>query len=530
MRPGAHLLADQLARLCPGPIFHVPGEGILELLDALATQHPEIPLITARHEAGMTFMAASATAVTGRPHVCLAARAPGALNTCLALHTAATDAIPILLIIGQAPQSNYGREPFLDDAIAQVFTPIAKYVGTITAASRIPEMLSRALAIATTGRPGPVVLILPEDVAQQATAAETLPFPTISHPKPDLTQLATLLAKADRPLLLLGGTDWTETAKSQIQSFAEAHALPVATAYRRRNLFPASSPSFIGEVGIGLAPSLRERFDSADLILAIGARLGELNTIGGHFQGFTLLQAPRPTQTLIHTNPDAAELTRVYQPHLAIQSPSHQIAAALPTLNRTWQSWTQSARADRLAHTAPIPCPGPVNLPEIYAWLGQTLPPETTITVGAGAYALWPQRFLPRPQLGPKSGAMGTGLPFAIGAALTRPGPVLALAGDGCFMMHAEELATAVQHRLQIVTLVANNAAYGAISLTQQRQFGRATGTDLSPIDFAAFAKSFGAHGERVTTTAEFAPAFARALANTPAVIDLVIQAEATRP
>jgi acetolactate synthase-1/2/3 large subunit len=542
-RSGAEILADLIAAWDLGPVFHVPGEGILDLLDALARRHPALPLVTARQEGGMAFMASGAARARGRASVCLAARAPGALNTCLALHTAMTDAVPLIMVIGQAALRHFERESFLDTDLHRVFAPLAKWVALVPAADRIPEMLSRAVHIAHTGRHGPVVLILPEDVAAETAEVADLPPPRVTLPAPsaaDIAAVAERLAAASRPLILAGGGDWSVTDCARLHAVAGRLGLPVAVAYRRRDLFDNDDLRFAGEIGIGIDPALARRVQDADLILAIGIRLGELNTIGGGFHGFGLLDAPRPRQTLIHAHADVGELNRVFQADLALHAAPGPFLAALaahyPRSNRAWVAWTAAARRDRKAWTAPRPCPGPVDLPAVLAGLRDTLPDDTIVTVGAGAYALWAQRYFPqrrpRTMFGPKSGAMGYGLPAAIGAAVACPERrVVALAGDGCFMMNGEELATAVQRRLPIVTIVFNNAAYGAIRLTQLRQFGRAVGTELATPDFAAYARSFGAHGERVTDTAGFAPAFARATAaEGPALIDLIVPAEATRP
>jgi len=542
-RSGAEILADLIAAWDIGPVFHVPGEGILEVLEALASRHPDLPLVTARQEGGMAFMASGAARARGRASVCLAARAPGALNTCLALHTAMTDAVPLVMVIGQAALRHFERESFLDTDLHRVFAPLAKWVALVQAAARLPEMLSRAVHAAQTGRHGPAVLILPEDVATERVAVADLPAPHLPLPAAaasDITAVAARLAAARRPLLLAGGGDWSREDCDALQGVAARLGLPVATAYRRRDLFDNEDPGFAGEIGIGIDPALGQRMRDADLILAIGIRLGELNTIGGGFHGFSLINAPRPHQMLIHVHADAAELNRVFQADLAIQAAPGPFLAALAMVETradpAWADWTAAARRDRVAWTVPRACPGPVDLPAILGWLRSTLADDTMITVGAGAYALWAQRYLPqrRPKtlFGPKSGAMGYGLPAAIGAAVACPSRrVVALAGDGCFMMNGEELATAVQLRLPIVTIVFNNSAYGAIRLTQLRQFGRAVGTDLARTDFAAYARALGAHGERVTDTEGFAPAFIRAwAAEGPALIDLVVPTEATRP
>ena len=542
-RSGAAILADLVAAWDLGPVFHVPGEGILSLLDALATRHPQMRLVTARQEGGMAFMASGAARAAGRPALCLAARAPGALNTCLGLHTAMTDGVPLVMIIGQAPMSQFERESFLDTDLHRTFAPLAKLVALVPHAARIPEMLSRAVHAASSGRPGPAVLILPEDVADEVAACAPLPPPRPARPAPapaDMAELARLLAAAERPLLLAGGSDWSDDACARLPALAARLGLPVAVAYRRRDLIDNAHPHFAGEIGIGLDPALARIVRDSDLILALGPRLGELNTIGGGFHGFSLLDAPRPAQTLVHVHAEPAELNRVYRADLAIPAWPEAFLAALDDLPLAprpgWAAWTQAARRAREEWVRPVACPGPVDLPAIYAWLRDFLPAETGIAVGAGAYALWAQRYLPhsrkRTLFGPKSGAMGYGLPAAIGAAAACPERrFVALAGDGCFLMNGEELATAVLENLPVITVVFNNSAYGAIRLTQHRMFGRETGTALATPDLAAYARAFGAHGEQVRSTADFAPAFRRAWdCGGPALVEVIVPPEATRP
>lgn len=543
LRTGAQLVTDLLAAWSLGPVFHVPGEGVLEILDALATRQPGVRLVTARHEAGAAFMASGAARASGRPAVCLVARAPGALNTCLALHTAMTDAVPLLMIVGQAPMAHFEREAFLDTGFHQVFAPLCKSVALATDPARLPELMARALHAATTGRHGPAVLILPEDVARAETDAVPIPPPAPVHPAPGdgpMAAVAAHLRASRRPIMVVGGSDWDGAACDQLRSVAGRLGLPVATTYRRRDLFDNADPGYAGELGLGADPALVRRVGESDLVLALGLRLGELNTVGEGFHGFTLLDTPRPQQVLVHVHADAAELNRVFAATVAVQSTPGAFISALARLGLEprpeWAAWREAAQADVDAREKATICPGPVDLPAIFRWLRARLPDDAGVTVGAGAYALWAQRCFPhrrlRTLIGPKSGAMGYGLPAAIGAACACPERrFVALAGDGCFTMNAEELATAVQERLPVTTIVFNNAAYGAIGLTQRRSFGRTVGTALARLDFAAFARSFGAHGERVDTTEAFAPAFERAVAaDGPAVIDVVVPPEATRP
>lgn len=540
-RTGADILAQSLVAAGLTHGFHVPGEGILDLLDALEHRHLGITLVHGRHEAGMAFAAIGHARASGGVGLCIVGRAPGALNTCLALHTAWTDAVPLLLIIGQASAAFAGREAFLDTAFHQVFAPLAKLVVQIDDPARIPEMLSRALHVARSGQPGPVVLIVPEETFR-ATADPAIlsPAPPIA-PAPgagDIAAIGQALAAAERPLLVLGGGGWSDAGLAAARRFAEVQGMPVLVSYRRRDLFDNSHPNFIGELGIGLDPSLTARVGQADLLLVLNMRLGELNTIGEGFHGFSLLAAPRPAMRLIHIHGDAAELNRVYQADHAVLAAPEQAALALAVLppGRDRAAWREAGRAAYLAHHTGGACPGPLDLKAVFGELRAALPADAILTVGAGAYALWAQRYFPfhrpRTQLGPKSGAMGYGLPAAIGAALACPiRPVVALAGDGCFMMTAEELATAVHHRLRLVVLVLDNASYGAIRLGQERAFGRPTGVALTNPDFVAFARSFGAMAERVAETAAFAPALARAIGHDGvSLLHLVVPPEATRP
>ena len=539
-RNGADILAQSLIASGLTHGFHVPGEGILDLLDALEHRHPGIALVHCRHEAGSAFAAVGHARATGTVGLCIAGRAPGALNTCLALHTAWTDAVPLLLIIGQAAAAFAGREAFLDTAFHQVFTPLAKLVTQVDDPARLPEAVSRAIHVARSGQPGPVVLIVPEETFRATADPAILPPPPPIAPAPgaaDLAAIESALGAAKRPLLILGGGGWSDAGLDAARRFAEAQDLPVLVSYRRRDLFDNDHPNFIGELGIGLDPSLTARIGASDLLVVLNMRLGELNTIGEGFHGFSLLAAPRPATRLVHIHADAGELNRVYQADRAVLAEPNEAASALAGLpGRTRGDWRGAGRAAHLAYRAGGECPGPLDLKAVFTQLRAALPPDAVLSVGAGAYALWAPRYFihhqPRCQLGPKSGAMGYGLPAAIGAAVSCPGrTVVALAGDGCFMMNAEELATAMHHRLRLVVLVMDNGSYGAIRLGQERAFGRPAGVALTNPDFVDFARSFGAQAERVAETAAFAPALARALGHDGVtLLHLVVPPEATRP
>lgn len=544
---GADALAQMIASWGQSPVCHVPGEGVLEVLDALSAT--DRPLLSFRHEAGAALAAQAAGQVTGQPGICVVGRAPGALNTALALHTARTDGAPLILIVGQPSHRIAGREPFLANDFAQVFAPMAKWIGECTEAARLPELFTTAWARALEGLAGPVVLTISEEVWAETLPASALPA---VPPRParqgiaaaDLSLLLEKLAQAKRPLILAGGTGWTAGSTAALAGFAARHGLPVATAYRRRDLMPAHHPCFVGEIGIGADPALTARVAEADLVLALGIHLGEINTFGARaFEGYTLLEAPQPSQRLIHVHPDPAELNAVYRADLALCAHPADLLAALTEDAAPLSpdpDWTPALRAARQAFTAGQPQrPGPVNLQQVFETLRDALPADAMLTVGAGAYAHWPQRYFAHEvfgtQLGPKSGAMGYGLPAALGVQATCPGRrVVAVAGDGCFMMQGEELATAAQAGLPVLVIVINNSLYGAIHATQGRQFGRTTGTELAAIDFADLARAQSVMGQRVEATEGFAPALAAALAEMdagrPALIEIITSKETLKP
>jgi len=542
---GAKALArmiDLWAGRC-APVFHVPGEGILELIDALEDQG--VPMISCRHEAGAAVAAQAAGHVTGIPGIFLAGRAPGALNAALALHTARTDAAPLITIIGQPSREIMGREPFLGEEFKDTFGAMAKWVGSCTEAKRLPELFAAAWAKAIEGQRGPVVLAVHEEVWSEplplSALAKLPPLRPALHPAAeDIDRLRRLIAAARRPILLAGGTGWSPQGVDDLHRFADLTGLPVATSYRRRDLMPASHPGFVGEIGIGADPVLAQKIGDSDLVIALGLRLGEINTFGGKdFEGYSLIKAPHPGHPLVHIHPDPEELNAVYRPDLPICADPEPVLRALletPPVSDLAQDWRASLRAARVAFTTGNPCPGPLDLREVMRELRAQLPADAMLTVGAGAYAHWGQRYFPHEihgtQLGPKSGAMGYGLPAAIGVQTALPGRrVIALAGDGCFMMQGEDLATAVRYNLPIVILVINNSLYGAIAATQGRAFGRLSGTELSTIDFSLLARAHGAWGHRVETTADFGPALAQALAaEGPALIELITTKEALKP
>jgi acetolactate synthase I/II/III large subunit len=536
-RTGAQILVDGLAAQGADVAFGVPGESYLAVLDALLDS--PIRYVTCRHEAGAANMAEAYGKLTGRPGVCMVTRGPGATHASVGVHTAFQDSTPMLLIVGQVARVMRGREAFQEVDYEAMFAPIAKWSCEIRDAARIPELLARAYSVATSGRPGPVVLALPEDVLVETADVNDAPSasPVQAHPGAgDLVRARDLLAGAERPFVLVGGQPWSAEAAHDLQAFCEASALPVGTSFRCQDYVDNGSPSYVGHVGIGPDPRLAARLRDADLLLVVGARLGEMTT-----SGYELVEPPVPRQTLVHVHAGAEEIGRVYRPTLGIVSGPPQFAAALRALEpldgSRWAEWTRAARADYEENLRHRPMPGPVDLGEVMAVLRRRLPDEAILTNGAGNFTVWAHRFYEfhryRTCLAPTSGAMGYGVPAAIAAKVVHPDrPVVCIAGDGDFLMSANELATAVQHELPIVVLVVDNGMYGTIRMRQERDYpGRVSGTELVNPDFTSFARSFGAYAEAVPATEDFEPALERALAAAvPSVLSLRVDPEAITP
>ncbi len=535
-RSGGRILVDQLELNGVGLVSCVPGESYLPVLDALYDS--PIRLISCRHEGAAANMAEACGKLTGRPGVCIVTRGPGATHASVGVHTAAQDSTPLLLLVGQVPREMLGREAFQEMDYQAVFGSVAKWVGQADEAERIPELVSRAFAAMLSGRPGPAVLALPEDVLfEEADVADAAP---VSPPRPqppdrDLARLQELLAGAERPLVVVGEGGWSAQAGEDVLAFCEASALPVAASFRCQDYVDNHSPVYAGHLTIGLDPALARRVEEADLLVAVGGRLGDIAT-----RGYTLLDVPKPRQTLVHAHPDPAELGAVYEPELAIVSGLPELAAALRALDPVeprWQAWTESARADYLANLEHRPQPGDLDLGEFMAVLRRRLPADAVITSGAGNFTVWAHRFYEfstyPSQLAPRSGAMAYGIPAALAAKALHPERVVVcIAGDGDFMMSGLELATAVQYQLPIVIFVVNNRMYGTIRMHQERHFpGRVVGTDLVNPHFAAYAAAFGAYGEVVTRTEDLEAAVERALgAGRPAVVELVVDQEGISP
>ena len=535
-RSGGQILVDALAIHGVDTAFGVPGESYLDVLDAL--HDSRIRFIVNRQEGGAAFMAEAYGKFTGRPGICFVTRGPGATNASIGVHTAFQDSTPMILFIGQVGADFMDREAFQEIDYRRMYGQMAKWVAQIERAERIPEYLARAFQVATSGRPGPVVLALPEDMlTARASVADTRRYQPVQA-APSLEQIAALramLAASKRPVLLLGGGAWTDQACADLRRFAEANALPVGCAFRFQDLLDNDHPHYIGDVGIGINPRLAARIAEADLVIAIGPRLGEMTT-----GGYTLLQAPVPKQRLVHIHADAEELGSVYQAELMINSGPAQACALLaamePVDSSAWRDTVAQARAELAAwqECPPIFKDGgaPLDLWQLVQELMAQAPHDTIITNGAGNYATWAHRFFrygqKRTQLAPTSGAMGYSVPAGIAAKIIDPArTVVTFAGDGEFLMNGQELATAVQYGAGVIILVFNNGMFGTIRMHQERGYpGRVSGTDLHNPDFAALARAYGASGEVVESTAAFGAALARALAHTrekslPALIEL---------
>jgi acetolactate synthase-1/2/3 large subunit len=532
-RTGGRILVDQLAVHGADLAFCVPGESYLAVLDALYDS--PIRLIVCRHESGAANMADAYGKLTGRPGICLVTRGPGATHAAVGVHTAFQDSTPLILLVGQVASDQEEREAFQEVDYRRMFGPMAKWVAQIERPDRIPELVARAFATATSGRPGPVVLALPEDMLGREADVPDARRYVSSQPHPgDLAPVRELLAASERPLAILGGGGWTPRASDDLRTFLGANDLPAGAAFRRQDSLDNDSPSYVGDVGIGINPKLAARVREADVLLVVGPRLGEMTT-----SGYSLLDVPRPRQVLVHVHPGAEELSRVYQATLPILSGIEQFASAVRDLRvePRWREWRAEARAEYEAWQRHGAMPGPVDYGDVVAYLRERLPADTVVCNGAGNFSVWVHRFwryhaYPS-QLAPTSGAMGYGVPAAVAAKAVAPDrTVLCFAGDGDFLMSGQELATAVQYELPILIVVVNNGMYGTIRMHQERHYpGRVVGTDLRNPDFAAYARAFGAHGEAVERTEDFADALERALASgLPALLELRVDPEAITP
>jgi acetolactate synthase-1/2/3 large subunit len=543
---GGHILADALAHQGVDTIFGVPGESYLAVLDGLYRQREAVRFVICRQEGGAAFMADAYAKLTGKPGVVMVTRGPGATNASIGVHAAHQDSVPMVVLIGQVGGDFVDREAFQEIDYRRMFGPMAKWVAQVDRADRLPEYLAHAFQVATSGRMGPVVLALPEDML---TASATVTHPPRHKPvrasasPAQIEQFQAMLAGARRPLLLLGGTGWNEAACADIRAFAEANHLPVTCAFRFQDLFDNRHPQYIGDVGIGINPKLATRVRESDLIIAIGPRLGEMTT-----SGYSLLAVPRPVQGLIHVHAGIEELGSVYHADLMIASGMPEIAAALKAVKVEAGAWADSVPQARAEYEAWQQRPAlyegiepDLDLWEVVQTVARVAPHDAIITNGAGNFATWAHRFWPyaglRTQLASTSGAMGYGLPAAVAASICAPDrTTICVAGDGDFLMTAQELATAVQHGGAPLVIVFNNSMYGTIRMHQEREYpAREHGTRLVNPDFAKYIEAFGGLGAKVSRTAEFEPALRQALEfmhteKRPALIELAVDPQHITP
>jgi acetolactate synthase I/II/III large subunit len=537
-RSGGQVLVDQLVLHGADLAFGVPGESYLAVLDAL--HDAPLRLIVTRHEGGAANMAEAYGKLTGRPGVCMVTRGPGATHASNGVHTAFQDSTPMLLLIGQVARDTVGREGFQELDYRAMYGAIAKWATQVDDAARLPEIVARAFAVATSGRPGPVVLALPEDMlSERVDVADARPHRAVpAAPAPDaMARLGELLAQARAPLAIVGEGGWTAQTGADIAAFAEAQAVPVAASFRCQDYLDNASPAYAGHAALAMDPALAKRIREADLLVAIGGRLGEIPTAG-----YTLVRPGTPTQRLIHVHPDPDEIGAVYPTELGIVAGLEAFGVAARALDPRGADaragLLEAAHGEyerNLAQTRELP--GPLQMSAVMATLRERLPDDAILTNGAGNFSVWAHRYYEfhryPTQLGPRSGSMGYGVPAAVGAKAVHPDrPVVCLAGDGDFLMTGQELATAVQEELPVVVLVVNNAMYGTIRMHQERHYpGRVVGTDLRNPDFVAYARAFGAHGALVERSEDFPAALDEALeCGRPAVIELRVDPQAITP
>ncbi len=540
-RTGGHILADQLALLGANKVFCVPGESFLELLDGLYDQSDQIQTVVCRHESGASNMADAYAKMTGQPGICAVTRGPGATNASNGVHTAFQDSSPMILLIGQVGRGMADREAFQEMDYRQVFGQMAKWVAQIDDAARIPEYLSRAWKTALSGRPGPVVLALPEDMLRDVASVPDLVPTRLPQPGPSqecIESLEDLLKRAEKPLMIVGGPGWSTQTAQKAAECAKKLGLPVAASFRCQDYIDNDHPNYVGAIGIAPCAKLRQRIaEEVDLLFVVGARLGEMTT-----QGYSLIDIPTPQMAFVHVHPGAEELGHVYNPTLGIASAPDLFFDALEALpdgdgTAKWANWVQTQRADYEAFQKPVDVPGNVNMSRVIRHVTEVMPKDVIVTNGAGNYTVWGHRFHRhcsyRSQLAPTSGSMGYGVPAAIAAKLIAPHrDVIALAGDGCFLMTSQELATAKQYGADVIYLVVNNGMLGTIRMHQERSHpDRKMATDLQNPDFVAYAASFGIAGERIEATSDFPSALARARSTSGGyLIELIVDPEALSP
>lgn len=532
MRHGGKVVVDHLRANGVERVFSVPGESFLAILDGL--HGSGIANIVCRHEGAAAMMAEATGKLTGRPGIALVTRGPGATNAAAGIHVASHDSTPMILLVGQISRGHRDRGAFQEVDYRAFFGGLAKWVAEVDDTARLPEYLSRAFHVAVSGRPGPVVLSLPEDVLTAGVEVADIapPAPAVAAGVP-VEAITGALGRAQRPLVVVGGSRWSAQAAADLASFVSAWDIPVAASFRRQGHFDNRVSHYAGDLGAGMNPALGRRLAQCDLLVALGCRISDMMTAG-----YSLIAPERQLPSLVHVHPDPDEPGRVFRPDAAITADPVAVAAALartaPAAPCPWREWTRAARAGYEDWTLPRRTPGAVRLEEVIAWLSDNLPEDAIVTNGAGNYAAFLHRYFRYKgwgtQLAPTSGSMGYGFPAAVAASLAHPGrTVVCLAGDGCFQMTLNEMSTAMQHGAHPVVIVANNGIYGTIRMHQERHYpGRVSGTTMATPDFAALARAYGAYGERVGETSAFAGAFARARGSGRlAVIELALDPEA---
>lgn len=536
MKNGGELLVQTLVNLGATKSFGVPGESYLPVLDAMYDTQGKFDFVLCRNEGGASFMASAYGKLTRTPGICFVTRGPGATNASIGVHTAMQDSSPMILFVGQIGTEMREREAFQEVDYRAVFGTMVKWATEIEDTERVPEMVARAWKVATSGRPGPVVVALPENTLNgSSTIAPILDMRTLAEPSPDAASLAdarAMLERAEHPLMIVGGSMISDDSQRRFERFAEQSNIPVITAFRFQDCFNNHSPAFCGEAGVGMPPHVQRLIREADAILAVNVRFGEMTT-----DAYTLMDVPVPKQKLIHVHGAESELGKIYVPTIGIQAGPNAFAAALEPIERSPSEWSQGSRKTYEAFLDVKAQPSPVDMASVIKHLRTVLPEDVILTNGAGNFTVWSNKFFPLgPKarlLAPQSGAMGYGVPAAIAAKVAHPDRrVVCFAGDGDFQMNCQELATAKQAGAQPIILILNNGIYGTIRAHQETHFpGRVSGTTMESPDFAMLAQSYGFHGERVSRTQDFAAAFERALASpTGAVLDLEIAAEAITP
>lgn len=538
-RTGAQLLVETLLAQDIDMGFGVPGESYLAVLDALYDVSNSFKFINCRNEGGAAFMAEAYGKLTGKPGICFVTRGPGVTNASIGIHTAMQDSTAMIVFVGQVETSMRGREAFQELDYPAVFGTMAKWAVEIDSADRVPEIVSRAFAVAQSGRPGPVVISLPEDMLVQKSSARVRGYITPTQASPadtDVTKAMALLAEAKSPVVLIGGGGWNSSGLSHLKTFAEANQLPVAVAFRNQDMLDNLSPSYVGDAGVGMSADVRDLLGSSDLILAFNVRFGEILT-----DGYNLFDPVSFDKKLVHIHASDDELGKIFTPELAILSgpnlAAEKFAAQSSINNPVWAKATKTAHDNWQKSLIAPAQPGDVDMGIISAYLDKVLPTDTIITNGAGNFSAWPGRHITytgdRKLVGPQAGAMGAGVPTAVMAKILDPTRfVLCFAGDGDFQMNCQELGTSMQYGTGPVILVLNNGQYGTIRMHQERDYpNRVSATALINPDFAALAKAYGFHGERVERTEDFEAAFERACASpTGAVIELIIDPEGLSP